>query len=208
MLNIISGIVSIDKAVFSTLNCWRAPFFDMIMPIFSDEDVLIIIAIPLALWRLFKGDKKERYMILSLIIGIIITDALCYHILKPIIGRPRPFFTMAQTYIYKGGQFKLITGQYALNTVRHTLSFPSCHAANTAFIASYLCGFYRKMPICLSVFSIILLVGYSRIYLGAHYPLDVIGGYVVGILIAWLMLCLFNGWKRLVVSNLLTNIKR
>lgn len=63
-----------------------------------------------------------------------------------------------------------------------TNSFPSNHAANTAAFAVYVALFYRKA--LYFIWLIPLLVGISRIYVGVHYPLDVVGGWMMGSFLA------------------------
>jgi len=59
-------------------------------------------------------------------------------------------------------------------------SFPSAHAANAAAVAVVLTGWYPRWRIAFGVLA--FLIGYSRIYVGVHYPLDVLGGWALGIL--------------------------
>ena len=90
-----------------------------------------------------------------------------------------------------GGQIKhyfaVVRPCEALDGVRLLLgcgpnSFPSNHAANTAAFALYVALFYRRTAVF--IWLIPFFVGISRIYVGVHYPVDVIGGWVLGCVIA------------------------
>jgi undecaprenyl-diphosphatase len=62
--------------------------------------------------------------------------------------------------------------------MKNTLSFPSAHAANIFGAATVLSMFYRRWAA--AFFAVAVCVGYSRIYVGFHYPSDVLGGAVLG----------------------------
>jgi len=111
-----------------------------------------------------KGSAAEKKAFLLIILGIPISILLILGI-HLFIHEPRPFVTFNFT---------------PLTDNKPDLSFPSRHATLMAVIAFAYTYFKSKW----SLFFLILmiLVGISRIYVGVHYPLDVLGGFIVGIL--------------------------
>lgn len=111
-----------------------------------------------------KGKTAEKKAFLLIILGIPISILLIMGI-HLFIHEPRPFVT-----------FNFIP----LADNKPDLSFPSRHATLMAVMAfSYL---YFKSKWSIFFLALMLLVGISRIYVGVHYPLDILGGFMVGIL--------------------------
>jgi len=103
------------------------------------------------------------------------TSYIATQVLKEVINRPRPLDAYSNISV--------------MGSVDYS-SFPSTHSALIAAIATILCFKYKKSAIIL--IPIALLVGISRIYLGHHYPSDVIGGFALGYLIAILFIGIEN----------------
>ena len=75
-------------------------------------------------------------------------------------------------------------------------AFPSGHTQNAAVLWSYLVGHYKKKALVLTATLIIPLVGLARIYRGAHWPADVLGGMAIGVALVWLAFVLYRYWDR------------
>ncbi len=75
-------------------------------------------------------------------------------------------------------------------------AFPSGHTQNAAVLWSYLAGHYRKKALVVAAAMMILLVGLSRMYRGAHWPVDVVGGIAIGVGLVWLALTAYRTWDR------------
>ena len=141
---------------------------DFVMPIFSAKSGWIPIVLAVLIILIWRGGKIGRLTALGVLIAFAITDPLSARVLKPLIGRVRPCYALdsAVRLLWTcGGKF----------------SFPSNHAANSAAIISVFGYFYRK-SLWLGV-PIVMAVGLSRVYLGVHYPLDVLGGFAIGAVI-------------------------
>ncbi len=174
-------IIQIDVALLKAINLWRTPFFDWIMPWLSNPDVLLIILTPLIIWRLICGHRGERYFWIGAILAVVLSDMICARILKPLVARPRPFTQIDGIYVLKDG-WVLTTPEMRAHW-HSSFSWPSCHAVNMWTATGFTLRFYRYWGYFLCIIA--SLVCYSRLYLGVHYPADVIGGCLFGIAFGW-----------------------
>lgn len=124
-----------------------------------------------AIYLLVRGDRRDRLFVVSAILAVVLTDVFCAQVLKPLIGRLRPSIALEGV--------RLVVGK------KSGYSMPSNHAANIAAAALLLSLHWRKLAWW--ALGIALLVGASRVYVGVHYPLDIVSGYAVGVAMAGLV---------------------
>lgn len=160
-------LLSLDAKLFLILNRGMAnPVFDIIMPFITESDNWIIPMVIIWLSLIIFGGKKGRIAAILLLFLITLSDQLTSSVIKPLVGRVRPCFALANA--------RLIIHQ------SHSNSFPSSHAANM-FAAAALFSVYYSRYKWIFIF-LAVLVAYSRIYVGVHYPIDVLVGAILGIL--------------------------
>lgn len=175
-----SWLLSLDRALFHKINRdWAAPFLDSTLPHLTDlhkNRIFLYTGAALAAWWVWKERKPALKVLVVVGLAIGMTDFVNHRIVKPTFNRSRP---------EKAGLMPL------LRTPSHAgLSFPSNHAANMGAAAAALSYAY---PAWAPVYALAaVLVAYSRVYCGVHFPADVLMGLLLGFLIgrvvAYLML--------------------
>ena len=163
-------------------NLW-CPFLDAVMPVITvlgDAGIFWI-----ALAAVFLLLPKHRKMGLSMGVALMMGLVICNMILKPVVGRIRPYDY--QLEFFQKTIPLLIERQ-------HDFSFPSGHtiASFEAAVAMLICN--KKLGIPAMILAV--LIAFSRMYLYVHYPTDVIASVILGTGLAFLAVFLVNkGWK-------------
>jgi undecaprenyl-diphosphatase len=170
-----------DQALFHLINQrWTNPALDLFMAVMSNIDIWKPFLAIIVLLALVFGGFKARACILCLLIALLISEQVT-NILKSAIGRHRPKQVESVRLVELQRArpefltlFKTPTIRYSDETDRNRSgpSFPSGHMTNNTAIATCLTVFYRRRGALYWIITAI--IGYSRIYLGAHWPSDVL----------------------------------
>jgi undecaprenyl-diphosphatase len=162
----IDFLYSIDLAVFYFFNhTLSVGFLDKFFSIITNVNNWYISYIILLGISFSKGGLKGKLAVLGVILLIVVTDQTGYRLLKEFFARPRPCDILTDVLTPLG-----CTG---------TFSFPSNHALNNFAAALF---FYRLFPkLKWVLFITAALISISRVYLGLHYPSDIIGGAIIGL---------------------------
>ena len=166
---------NIDSDLFLFLNGLHADWLDKVMIAITQMWVWIPLYLLLIYWIIKQYGKRCWWIILAVGLIVLCSDQLSAHVCKPLFQRLRPCYNADFQYLIhlpKG----MAGGKYG---------FVSSHAANTFAVAAFLTCALRKnrkwMGIVLYFWAFIS--SYSRIYLGFHYPGDILCGAILGILI-------------------------
>ncbi|ACX72953.1 phosphoesterase PA-phosphatase releated protein [Methanocaldococcus vulcanius M7] len=159
------NIYNFNYNLFYIINSHYNPILDIFMIILS-KTVYPLVGV-IALTLLIKNRKLGIKLVFCLIFAVILT-----YVLKYIIYEPRPYLVLSNVHLllYKGVES----------------SFPSGHTVLAFATATFLFfGYSRKLGILFLIWA--FLVGYSRVYVGVHYPIDVFAGMIIGIVCGYII---------------------
>jgi len=166
-------IISIDQSIFLFINqhLWNSyvGFAMFVLTQLGNGYFLF----PFVVAGLLIFDRKNTLLILVISLVAMFLGGIIVHILKELIQRPRPLSQFMDINIYRQ---KLYVG-----------SFPSGHSQTAFSTAAVLSGHYKKW---LLFYLLAFLVAFSRVYIGVHYPFDIIAGSLIGYLSAKLVLAI------------------
>ena len=181
-------LIHIDTEILLAINGWHAPWADTLIWIISAKETwipLYLLLIGLLVWRYRQPattrvkwmQKVPACVLMIIVIGLAVgaADFIASGILKDWVARPRPSrVPELEGVLHLVNGYK--SGRYG---------FVSSHAANTMACGLLFSLIWRKKITTCGLMLWVAANCYSRMYLGVHYPLDILGGLIVGALVAW-----------------------
>ncbi|MEM9896361.1 MAG: phosphatase PAP2 family protein [Bacteroidota bacterium] len=165
-------LLTVDEKLFLIIQGGGSPHLDVLMIALSNKFIWIPMYLLIAIQYYKKFQKESIILLLFLIVFIGLSDFITSRIMKEFFERLRPCH-----------ESKIISKLVNIQVCGGLYGFPSSHASNTCCLAFFTQQtFKNKWSALLLIWA--LSVCYSRIYLGAHYPLDVLVGSIIGILLA------------------------
>jgi len=169
----IDQLIILDTKLFLLLNGLHNSFFDMVMYWISAKQTWYLLYI-VVLFFVFRQYKlKGLITLLFLVLLVVCADQGSVQLFKNVFERPRPCHNIDIAHLvhtvrgHCGGQY----------------GFISSHASNTFAFATFVSMLFARKWLTISIFVWASIVTYSRIYLGVHYPADVLCGAIFGIIV-------------------------
>ena len=173
----------LDQDWFMAINGHHSSFWDPFMVAISDRKFWIPFYLVLAVYFIYQHRRQSILMFLAIGLSLAAADGISSRFIKPYFARLRPCHdtTLSETINVVAG----CGGKFG---------FLSSHAANTfamaMLFALMLPDRYRYFKIFAFIWAI--AISYSRVYLGVHFPGDVLGGAVLGIVLGFIFGYLFR----------------
>ncbi len=172
----------LDQSLFAKINqTWAFKFGDFYFPGVTDfhqSPNFLYGILPLLLFGiLYKYRMKGVKYLLTLTLALVLTDLVSFRVIKHLVQRPRPSHSGIQVTLRvddSGGT-----------------SFPSSHAANIFAAAGVTAYFFPATAALAYLYA--ASIAYSRVYVGVHYPSDIIAGSILGFAISYLILFFIKG---------------
>jgi undecaprenyl-diphosphatase len=164
----------LDQQLFLFLNSLNSPFWDQVMHAISGRIIWVPLYLAILIFMGIKYKRKFLVILLFIILAATLSDQLSV-LIKNTFQRLRPCHEPALdglVHLFKGE----CGGMY---------SFVSSHATNSFDVALLSLLFIKKRWYTISIILWASVIGYSRIYLGVHYPGDVICGSILGASVGW-----------------------
>lgn len=179
-------LISLDQTVLLAINHCNSPYWDDVMSVVSGKLTwaLFYLSILVGLYRAYPKDFV--WIVVGLVLSIVLADQLSSGLLKPLVARWRPSRDPILSefvhivHAYTGGKY----------------GFVSSHAANVFAASLFTIPLFRNKLYSIMMLLWCLLVCYSRMYLGVHYPLDILGGAFVGSFSGYLSFWIINKSKK------------
>lgn len=183
----LSILQHIDTELLLLINGWHAAWLDQFMYSFSGRWVWVPMYVSLAFILLRReGWRRGGIYLLAIGLTILMADQVCATLIRPMVGRMRPanpanpLSDMIHIVNgYRGGQY----------------GFPSCHGTNSVALAVFMSLIIRRRSFVCLIWTWALINCYTRMYLGVHYPGDLLVGGLIGGVVA---VGMYKGGRRLI----------
>jgi undecaprenyl-diphosphatase len=180
----------LDQQLFLFINSSNSPFFDQVMLAISGRLIWVPLYLAILIFLGVKYKRKFFVILIFIILAATLSDQSSV-LVKNIVLRLRPCHDPSLV-----GIVHLVNGECG-----GLYGFVSSHATNSFDVALLSLLFIKKRWYTISILLWAGIIGYSRIYLGVHYPGDVICGSLLGTFIGWSMYRLYISTDKIILIN-------
>jgi undecaprenyl-diphosphatase len=199
-------MLELDQTVFWWINRdATSPFLDWLMPVASAIELWMPVLVVIAIVTAWRGSSRARWMLLCLALAIALGDGVVGKTLKKTFGRVRPRDAISGVRIVDVADVKpRFMALFHAPVVKHSLikktpgpgsSMPSNHTINLFSTAMVVLCFFPRWGLFMML-PLAGLVSYSRVYVGAHWPSDVVPSIGLGLAIGWAVVALVEKARR------------
>ena len=178
----IDYLMDIDAEALLAVNGLHDLFQDAFWWMVSAKWSSLLLVLSL-MWILLHKNRRHALLVVAMLaVAVLVADQVSSGLIKHLVERLRPTHDPS-----------LENAVHVINGYRGGLyGFVSSHAANFFAIATLVSFIMRHRLVAIALYGWALVQCYSRMYLGVHYPGDILGGIVVGLLAGWLVWCLMR----------------
>ncbi len=178
----IHWIVEADKSLFLIINGMHNHVLDFLMYWITNKFTWFPFYLLIIIWLIYRYKVKGLIAVLMIVVVIVMCDQFTSTFMKPFFARLRPchdpeISALDHMVVSCGGLY----------------GFCSSHAANSFGLAMFLFLLFRKkFPKTAYLFVWAALISYSRVYVGVHFPGDVLTGAFIGVAFAWIVYRIYS----------------
>ena len=179
----LNKILDIDRYLLLSLNGSDSLFWDGCMQVYTSMIVWMPLALVL-LYVILKNNNMKDFFMLIIMVALVVlcTDQISSGLCKPLFERWRPTNDPMLMYAVD-----------VVNEIREgKYGFTSSHAANSFGLATFFSLLIRKRTFTISIILWACMNAFTRIYLGVHYPGDILGGTLIGVTVGWAVYKLYS----------------
>lgn len=166
-----------DRELFLYLNSKHTPWLDPIMYLVSTYTAWALVCTSIIVFMVYRDRIWGQRAAVFMLLGVAI-NSITNNIIKILIMRPRP-----------SNELDLQDIIHQLGDPDNHYSFFSAHSSNSICLALFSTLYFKNKYYGIIIFAWAMTVAYSRIYVGRHYPIDIVSGILFGLLTGW-----FSDW--------------
>lgn len=167
-LAFIDWLIEIDKEIFLWINNKHLSWLDPIMLFISSNYTWALVCALVIAFLVYKKKREGVWASIFLVLSLA-GNSIVNYIVKVIVARPRPINNDVFSEVI-----------HAIQDHEHSYSFYSSHSSNSFCLLVFTALFLRNKYYTVLMLFWAIVVAYSRMYVGKHYPVDIVVGIVMG----------------------------